>query len=337
VAGCHLPRDGLALHDALLMRQPKSAIRRAVVLGPQRHVPIVRTAVESLTSSRRAPIAFVSAGWEERESEDGEFRDHMQRSVLNLEIWGRVERIFAADPELLDAMRLRHDTLRRLQELYRLRLEGLVTAATALLQHGGDPSLVEPETEGAIAMLQALDREHVDRIAAVHVDFEQRFHPGERDSVVAHRRELEHQLASAAVLCIAGGHVGVLLHRLQLFDLLTLWGDRPVVAWSAGAMVLSRRVVLFHQAHSSAQGVVDTEVMENGLGILPGIVPLPHSKKRLDLRNRLSLRLLARRLQPDACILLDDGDRIDWNGAEWHPHRGSRRLNAAGEVLEESR
>ncbi|MEQ1632811.1 MAG: hypothetical protein ABL997_10590 [Planctomycetota bacterium] len=319
------------------MRQQKSTVRRAVVLGPQRHVPIVRPAVESLVGSPREPIAFVSAGWEERESEDGEFRDHMQRPVLNLEIWGRVERIFTRDPELLEAMRLRHDTLRRLQELYRLRLEGLVTAAAALLRHDGAPELLLPETDSAIAMLQALDREHQDRIAAVHREFEARFRPGERESVVLHRRELGEQLAGAAVLCIAGGHVGVLLHRLQLFSLLELWGDRPIVAWSAGAMVLSSRVVLFHHAHNTGQGAVDTEVMESGLGILPGIVPLPHSRKRLDLKNRLALRLLARRLQPDACILLDDGDRIDWNGETWTPHRGSRRLDAAGEVREVAR
>lgn len=310
---------------------------KAVVLGPQRHVPIVKPALESMVGPARAPIAFVSGGWEERESEDGEFRDHVQRPVLNLEIWSRVERIFARDPELLEAMRQRHDTLRRLQELYRLRLEGLLAAATALLRHDGDAALVEPEAASAIAMVRALDQEHQQRIAAVHAEFDARVRPAHRDAVVQHKRELQQQMEHAVALCIAGGHVGVLLHRLHLFDVLGLWGDRPIVAWSAGAMVLSTRIVLFHHGQNMGQGTVDTEVMEGGFGVLPGIVPLPHSKKRVDFKNRVGLRLFARRFDPDLCVLLDDGDRIDWDGRTWTPHKGCRRLDRSGEVREVTR
>ncbi|MGE3174134.1 MAG: hypothetical protein AB7O97_16015 [Planctomycetota bacterium] len=305
--------------------------RRAVVLGPQRHVPRVRPAVQHLCGPDTRPVAFVSAGWEEREPEDTEFREHLTRPILNLEIWGRVERIFERDPELLDAMRRRHDTLRRVQELYRLRLEGLVAAALELLRRDGDRALLDPEREAAIAMVQTLDREHVARVAAIHGEFDERWRPQQRDAVAAHRRELAGMLDGAACLCIAGGHVGVLLHRLQLFDLLGLWGDRPIVAWSAGAMVLCERVVLFHRDH----GAVDTEVMEAGLGILRGLVPLPHARRRLDLRDRCALQLMARRFAPDRCVLLDDGNRIDWDGRGWQQQQGARMLAVDGAPCEE--
>jgi len=305
--------------------------RRVVLLGPQRHVPIVRPAVADLCGGAPAPVALVTAGWEEREAEDAEFREHLGRPVVNLEIWSRVERIFERDPELLAAMRERHDRLRRTQALYRLRLDGLVGAAQELLRRTDDLELVAPELDGALQMLQALDREHQARIAELHRAFDARWRPAARAAVQQHKRELQELLDGAACLCIAGGHVGVLLHRLQLFDLLGLWGERPLCAWSAGAMVLGERIVLFHQL----QGLgVDTEVMEAGLGVVRGIVPLPHARRRLDLHDAAALRLLARRFLPDPCILLDDGHRIDWDGRSWHARAGTRRLQQDGSVQE---
>jgi Peptidase family S51 len=323
------------MHDAPAMSPRQPAARRAVVLGPQRHVPMVRPAVQSLCGNDASvPVALVSAGWEEREPEDGELREHLLRPILNLEIWNRVERIFERDTELFAAIRQRQDTLRRVQELYRLRLEGLMPAAAELLRRTGDGVLLDPERAEAVAMLQTLDREHMARAAAVHAEFQQQWQPQHRDTVVQHRRELEALLGGAACLCIAGGHVAVLLHRLRLFDLLQLWGDRPIVAWSAGAMVLSDRVVLFHRNHG--QGGADTEVMEAGLRILPGIVPLPHARRRLDMRDRAALQLLARRFAPDACVVLDDGHRIDWNGSHWSEHAGTRTLSIDGTLQPEA-
>lgn len=310
-------------------------LRRAILLGPQRLVPIVRPAVEFLIGDGHAgPLAVVTAGWEEREAEDGELRDHVARQVVNLEVWRRVEHIFEADPELLQAMRNRHDTLRRVQELYRLRLSGLVAAAAALLRRIGDAALLEPERQGAIEMLRLLDQGHVERVAAIHAEFEARWRPGERDAVVRHRQELSRHLAEASCLCIAGGHVGVLLHRLRLFDLLGLWGPRPVVAWSAGAMVLTERIVLFHD--DPTQGNPDTEVMERGFGLLPGVVALPHARRRLRLDDPHGLQLMARRFQPAICVVLDDGCRLDWDGRQWSAPHGTRMLGDSGRLQEVS-
>lgn len=316
------------------MKSSRPVRPRAIVLGPQRHVPIVKPALESLGLEADAEIAFVSAGWEERENEDGEFREHVGCPVRNLEIWGRVERIFAREPQLLVAMRQRHDALRRAQELYRLRLEGLVGPARALLVHGGDPEMVRPELEGAIAMVKALDEEHLRRIAGLHRQFDDRVQPKRLAAVREHRDEIVEALKGAQALCVAGGHVGVLLHRLDLFDVVESWGDRPIVAWSAGAMALSERIVLFHHGHWMSANGVDAEVMEAGKVALPGIVPLPHAKKRLDLHDRTSLQLLARRMAPAKCVLLDDGDRLDWDGRQWRMPDGGRALDLDGHVAE---
>jgi len=304
----------------------------AILLGPQRHVPIVRPAVESLCGGDDRPLAVVTAGWEERENEDQELRDHVRRPVQNLEVWARVERIFERDRELLAAMRQRHDTLRKVQELYRLRLQGAMDAVMELFRRTGDDPWLHAERHDALVMLQGVDSQHVERVVQIHQEFEQRWRPGERAAVQRERRELKARLADCACLLVAGGHIAMLLHRLRLFDVFGLYGDRPVVAWSAGAMALCERIVLFHDA--PPQGSSHAEVMEAGFGLVPDLVALPHAKKRLLADDERNVRVFARRFAPAACVLLDDGSRIDWNGSRWSAMPGTRRFSEEGLVEE---
>lgn len=307
-----------------------------ILLGPQRHVPIVKAAVETLVpKSGAAPLAVVTAGWEERELEDQELRDHVQRPVVNLRIWERVERILEEDPQLLAAMRQRHDTLRSVQELYRLRLHGLMEAARELFRRTGDETLLVPERADAIAMLQQLDDQHVRRVAAIHAEFETRFRPQERPAVQREKRAIFDQLAGACCLLIAGGHIAVLLHRLRLFDVLGLHGDRPVIAWSAGAMALCERIVLFHDA--PPQGSSHAEVMEAGLGLARRVVVLPHAKRRLHSHEQRNMAVFARRFEPARCVLLDNGSRIDWRNRQWVGLPGTRHVATTGMVEELTR
>ncbi|MEO6593126.1 MAG: Type 1 glutamine amidotransferase-like domain-containing protein [Planctomycetota bacterium] len=305
----------------------------AILLGPQRHVPIVRAAVETLVpEARSGPLAVVTAGWEERESEEQELREHVQRPLHNLAIWERVERIFERDPELLEAMRQRHDRLRSVQERYRLRLQGLIGATAELLRREGDPAVLDPERQESMSMLRQLDDQHVARIAEIHREFEVLWRPHDRTSVVREKLEISRRLRDASCLMIAGGHVSVLLHRLRLFDVFGLWGDRPVIAWSAGAMVLTQRIVLFHD--SPSQGNSDTEVMEAGFGLVPDVVALPHAKQRLQTEDALRVQMFARRFAPASCALLDRGSRLDWRGGRWQALPGTRRLVEDGSVVE---
>jgi hypothetical protein len=306
----------------------------AILLGPQRHVPIVRAAVDLLApaATRPGPLAVVTAGWEEREAEDQELRDHVQRPVVNLGLWARVERIFEHDHELFAAMRQRHDTLRAVQDLYRLRLAGLMDAARELLRRAGDEALLAPERHEAVQMVQHLDGQHVHRVAVIHREFEARWRPHERAAVQREKRELQRLLGEASCLLVAGGHIAVLLHRLRLFDLLGLWGDRPVVAWSAGAMALCERIVLFHDA--PPQGSAWAEVMEAGFGLVPDVIVFPHARKRLHAHEPRNVQLLARRFAPDLAVLLDDGSRLCWRDGAWAALPGTRRLGEDGDLHE---
>lgn len=304
----------------------------AIVLGPQRREPILKAAIDDLVGAAAEPVALVTAGWEEREGEDEELREHVGRPVANLQVWERVERIFAADPELLDAMRARHATLRRAQELYRIRLEGLMGPAVELLRRLGEDTWVDAEEQDAWELVRRLDRQHMARVAEIHGEFEQRVRPSERAAVQGERRAIEAQLAGATCLLVAGGHIGVLLHRLRLFDVCGLWGDRPTVAWSAGAMALTERIVLFHD--TPPQGSSYAEVMEAGFGLLEDFVALPHARARLQTDDRVRMQLLSRRFAPAMCGLLDQGARFDWRDGRWRAHPESCRLDEHGAVQE---
>lgn len=307
----------------------------AIVLGPQRRHPIVRTAIDDLVSDRSLPVAVVTAGWEEREDEDEELRQHVGRPVTNLQVWSRVESIFKKDPELREAVRERHDTWRRVQELYRLRLNGLMDSTRELLRRGHADPLVAVEELDSWELVCGLDAQHMARVSTIHAEFIERVKPAERETVQDECRQIEKQLGDAACLLVAGGHVGVLLHRLQLFDVPGLWGDRPTIAWSAGAMALSERVVLFHD--DPPQGSSFAEVMEAGFGLLPEFVALPHARHRLSTDDSVRVRMLSRRFYPAMCGLLDYGSRFDWRDGRWSAHAGARHLSADGLVTEASR
>lgn len=307
----------------------------AIVLGPQRRDPIVCEAIDRFVTDRDHPVAVVTAGWEEREDEDGELREHVGRPLENLKIWARVERIFAKDKQLHEAIRERHTKWKRAQELYRLRLGGLMVASRELLRHSEQDDLAAAEESDAWDLVRGLDEQHMARVAQIHAEFFERHNPRERAAVQAERRELEDQLGQVACLMVAGGHIGVLLHRLQLFDLFSLWGDRPVIAWSAGAMALSERVVLFHD--DPPQGSSFAEVMERGFGLLPGFVALPHARHRLQTDDTVRVRMLSRRFAPARCALLDYGARFDWRDGQWTGKEGSRELGFDGLVKEASR
>ncbi len=304
----------------------------AIVLGPQRRDPIVREAIEDLVPGRNSSVAVITAGWEEREGEDEELREHVNRPLINLKIWARVESILEKDKELREAVRERHVTWRRVQEIYRLRLGGLLGSTKELLRRGDGDPLFAVEEQDSWELVRGLDAQHMARVALIHADFAERIKPAERETVQKERRELEKQLADVSCLLVAGGHVGVLLHRMQLFDVCSLWGDRPTIAWSAGAMALSERVVLFHD--EPPQGSSYAEVMEAGFGELPDFVALPHARHRLQTDDSVRVRMLSRRFQPARCALLDYRSRFDLRNGEWTAQPNSRQLSQDGLVEE---
>jgi hypothetical protein len=306
-----------------------------VVLGPQRHQRTLGPTLESLELASSERFATVTAGWEEREDEDRELHEHLWGRSVNLRLYERSDACLREDPELRAGVRWRTVRLREVQELYRIRVAHALEAASELFRRDPRASaadILSAERAGAIETLRALDAEHEKLTGAVREEFVARWRPLERPAVVRRRAEVEGLLADVPVVCVAGGHVAVLLDILRLFDFPRLLSDRVLVAWSAGAMALSERVVLFHDDPPQGQG--SAEVLETGLGVLRGILPLPHARHRLKLDDGRKVAILALRFRPLLCIPLDPGARVTFDGTGWTGPAGTTKLTEEGTLAE---
>ncbi len=304
----------------------------AAVLGPQRLKP---TLIEAVTRLKvEGQIATITAGWQEREPDDAELHQHLHERSYNLRLYERAERIFHADRELSVALHARQETLRQVQELYRVRLAHALAAARALDGRHETSALIDEQRAGAIDALRALDAEHLARCQKVHREFEQKWSTATRELVARERESIAQVLRDSGALAVAGGHVAVLANRLRLFGVLDLLGQKPLIAWSAGAMACSERIILFHD--NPPQGPGNAELLEGGMGVLPGIVPLPHAHRRLRLNDQERVSLMARRFAPARCLALDDGAQLFLEEGVWSSPSGVRRLDAAGTVVEEA-
>jgi hypothetical protein len=180
----------------------------------------------------------------------------------------------------------------------------------------------------ALAAVRELDAAHLRRVDAARGEFFADLRPHDRPVIARHRDQVADMLGEAAALVIAGGHVGVLADVLHLFNLAPVLGSGgPVIAWSAGAMALTDRIVLF--GDRSPQGPGHPEVYGAGLSVLRDVVLLPHARSRLRLEDAARMEVFARRFAPARCVLLDQGTRIELGGdGGWPP--GTRVLAADG-------
>jgi len=273
--------------------------RRIILLGPQQHQPTVMDAIRDL--GVEGPVATVTAGWEERESEDADLRDHLQGRGANLGLWPRAEEVFRSDPEVRATLFERYDRLRALQRLYRMRLAGQLETCRKLLAQA-DPAhpddLYGPEIDDAVEDVRALDVHHLGRVAALDAEICERIAASERPSLMPHRQQLAERLRGCGAILIAGGHVGILLNRLRLFELLS---QAPVLA----------------HPRKEGQFILDT----------------PHANHRLRLDDAARVALFARRFAPDVCAALDGGERLTGfaGQAEWAV-TGTRVLTTDGGV-----
>lgn len=294
-----------------------------------------------IARSLAGPLAAITAGWQENEN------DPLPRGLngksKNLGVYRRAERVFDEDRELFQAHRERQVRLKQLQRLYRVRLDHSVAAFRDLFglarrerdlvseANGAvDPSHWEPvqaEVDAALEAIRSLDQHHLDSVSALHQAFEAQWQPNSRPAVARQREELAEELAGVQTVVVAGGHVAVLLNRMRLFDLAPLLAGKTLIAWSAGAMVASRRIVLFHD--SPPWGAGNSEVLDYGLGLFDDVLPLPDPGRRLRVGDPRRVTLLARRFAPLTCVGLDEATVVSRDAEGWHA-RSAPLLGADG-------
>lgn len=296
------------------------------VLGPQRRTTATRAAVSELIPT--GPVATINAGWRERESADAELGEVLGGRMVNLRLYQRWQELMAVDPEYAAAERGLTELLEEQQAVYAQRLFHAVAALDEVNRRDKMSAVRAAGVADGIRALRTLDTWHLAEVAASRQQFYAATEIGDRDSVVAHRRELAELVGASDGLVITGGHVGVLLHLLHVFGISRMI-KKPVITWSAGAMALSDRVVLFGVHRPAGRRL--PEVWAEGLGVFSGVLTFPHPRHRLPMRDPYQLALLARRFKGWTCLLFDDGVRVDLTG-DWPPPVGARWITRDGAV-----
>jgi hypothetical protein len=276
-----------------------------ILLGSQRR-PSVQHVLGELDP--HATVATVTAGWREREPDDAELNSLLGGRAVNLSLHARWQDLLDKDSEYATAEREHDAALEELRQLYLTQLDHAL-GATYEIAEGKEPRprFRERVLADALDLVRMLDEQHLVRVREAHLEFYDAWRPHHRPELAAHREEVREILQSAAAVVVAGGHVGELVKVLHLFHVEPHLPDF-VVAWSAGAMALTERVVLFHDF--APHGVAQTELLGEGIGLLPGLVPLPDARRRLRVNDPIRMSVLARRFAPARCVVLDDGIRV---------------------------
>lgn len=305
---------------------------RAVVLGPQPGDLEFGPALRALDLPP-GPVAAITVGWRETEPVRREVECELERCGVEpapLHLGERVGRAFGRDPELAEEHRVFQEELRAEEKLYTARLGEAIDAARAVSRLASEGRYRAAYLDEAEKQILAADRFHLENQARRWREFLAAVRPGERPALREEREAMEGILARAAALVLTGGHVAVIRNRLVLADLATSIARLPILTWSAGAMALAPRIVLFHDRLPHGSG--RPEIFGEGLGALPGVAFFPDAARRLDLGHRENLRELAGRVVPERAVLLDPGDELRWDGARWSASGELRVLGSGGEV-----
>lgn len=274
------------------------------LLGPQRFLTTAGAVVRSLDVE--GPVATITAGWEERESDDAELDTVLDGRSQNLRLFGRMMDVLERDSVVAAAALAFRDAVDDLAGIYSGRLHHALDAVYALRRRKGREDLLAAAYEDGIEAVRRLDQWYLDEVRRLYGEAYATGSAGRSELWAEHRAEVAELLAGSSVLAVAGGHVGMLLRAMQFFSIRPA-AETPVVAWSAGAMAMTRNVVLFNdfvQSHSGA------EVWDRGLARVEHVVALPHARRRIQLDDRVRMQVFVKRFEGYACLLLDDGAKV---------------------------
>ena len=299
---------------------------RIFLLGPQRPDVNLDRPFAALPASGQA--AVISAGWQEAEGDIDDVRAIVGRKLTDLRLYQRADELFSKDGALREHYRQRQDRLQELQRVHRIRLRQAMLAARHLLRTEADEQILRHERRHAISQLRSLDRHHARSIAAIHREFDSTLKEKPSDRLARHTRQIADVVSRCDAVIVTGGNVAVLLNRLRLFGLGDMLAGKAIVAWSAGAMALTDSVVLFHDKTPLENR--DAEILDCGLGIVPGTVLLPDARHRLKQKDRIRMGIFSRRFAPSLCLTLDNGALLEYGEGRLESAAGVRRLMRGG-------
>lgn len=289
---------------------------RIVVLGPQHPDPNLPAALD--WADVQGPLAVISAGWRHDEAELGALARAVDRPLVHLPLYRWFDELGQRVPSLAREWHAQQAQIRTLKQAYGIELRGVVTVAEELRRQATrSPEVLQEELAFARESIRLLDSRVLRRLDEVRARFPAVARPWELPEVAALHEQARARLERCPALLIAGGHVAVLLNRMSFFGLDDLGREHlqrggDLFAWTGGAMVLTERIMLFYDDPPDGSGF--PELLDRGLGLIPGCVFFPHASERLRLDDRDRVHRLASRLHPYRCLTLDNGAWLDVHG-----------------------
>jgi hypothetical protein len=302
-----------------------------LLLGPQRPVQNLGRTFAAC-GFPDGPVAVISAGMQEAEGDNNHIQEAIGRPLVDLGLYKRAEQLLASDPGFHKAYRARQDQMLELQRLYRSRLRPLAQAARDMYRTPGNKDLLAPERRHALSQLRALDQHHLHRVEKIQAEYEAHYSTANCEALAGHAQDIARSVSGCAALLITGGNVIILNNRMRMFGLDQVLAERPLVAWSAGAMVLAKRIVLFHDR--TPQGRRDPELLGAGFGLLPGYLFLPDAERRLKLGDELRTGLFKLRMSPDICLALNNETALEFKGQLLVAAENARLIDRSGRLEE---
>ena len=182
------------------------------------------------------------------------------------------------------------------------------------------------------------DQQVLKQLDKIRSTFPDLYNPWKHPSALPYHQRLKDSLEESQALLITGGHVAVLRNRLIFFGLHKLIRDfllagKPVIAWSAGSMVLTEKIVLYYD--NPPQGEGHPEVLDSGIGLMPKAIFFPNAHERLNLQNKERISQLARRFEPALCIGLENGAKLQFDGRQLYdlgPQESSFIMRSSGQL-----
>ena len=297
---------------------------RTVLLGPQRFLTTAGTVVRSVAPE--GPVVTVTAGWQDREAADGELDEVMEGRSRNLRLYERLTDVLETDDRFAGRALAHRDAMDELAGIYSLRLQRALESVYVVARRPARHDIADAAFADAVRGLREIDDWYLRTVDQLYAELEGAAPPESSEPIARHRHEVAELLRDAAVVAVAGGHVGILLRCLRLFAVVPA-RELPVVAWSAGAMALTERVVLYNDR--GPQGVQGAEVWDRGIGRVPNVVAMPHARRRLRLDDAIHAKVLVQRFAPATCLLLDDGTQVEI-GADGSVPEDARVLTETG-------
>ena len=278
---------------------------KTVLLGPQRFRTTVGAVIR--TVAPEGTVATVTAGWRDRESDTHELDATLEGRGRHLNLYGRLVDVLDSDPRFAGAALAYRDAVDELAEIYSFRLQRALDSVYTVQRRTVRTDLAALALADGVRVVQSIDQWYLDAVDQLRGEFWAAAPPEESEPVQRHRAEVAEAIRAGerdrdrrgACRTVAALPEAVRREPTP---------EQPVVAWSAGAMSLTDRVVLYHDRGPS--GVVGSEIWDRGLGRAPRIVAMPHARRRLQMDDPMLLRVLARRFGDARCLLLDDGARV---------------------------